>query len=317
MKNKKFIIITCLVIAILIGIITTLLLITNKNSVDLNKISSFKYHSGSNSSFVQVVGTKSNDLFNINYEQLNGGNKEDDSFTITFNEFKELLNKSKIENCKKHTYEYQCGDRDDCSSASFTVNFENKKNTVCYEINNEIITYFNNFTNANIDENISTVDWTDLEISLNGKQYKYPFKVSDFINNGWTAESSEYADILNNNISYSLSKGYNFVVIKQNELSLTMYFDTTTDKNVLDADVVRFEVTNTNNDNFDFYGLKFGDNEKQIENLFGTKNYEVLEDDTYYTYRYFKKLENNSTATLELQINIEKNKLDKFIISLY
>jgi len=78
-----------------------------------------------------------------------------------------------------------------------------------------------------------------------------------------------------------------------------------------------FDYVVSDNNNFDFYGLKFGAKEEQIKNLFGTKNYEVLEEDTNYTYRYFDTLENNLTVTLELQVNIEKDILDKFIVSLY
>ena len=173
----------------------------------------------------------------------------------------------------------------------------------------------------NNDSVVSQVDWTELEITMNGKQYKYPFKVSDFITNGWVSESTEYEDLLNNSISYSISKGYNFVVIRQNELLMTVYFDTNaTNTKVSESDILRFEIVNTgvsDNNNFDFYGLKFGAKEEQIKNLFGTKNYEVLEEDTNYTYRYFDTLENNLTVTLELQVNIEKDILDKFIVSLY
>ena len=56
---------------------------------------------------------------------------------------------------------------------------------------------------------------------------------------------------------------------------------------------------------------------EKIEQLFGTKNYELLSDDNSYTCRYFKKLNNNKTATLELQINKTKNQLDKLSINVY
>lgn len=326
MKNKKLTIsIICIVVAIIIGIITTILLINNKNTVDLNKLSSFEYYSGSSSVAIKFYGKRNQNEIDIEFTNFDSGNQNTESFTISTEDFIDLLKTSKKENCKKHTYEYQCGENDGCSHSSLTLNFDND-DKVCYEINSEIVEYFNGYSeiyNEISDDNedkISQVDWTDLEITLNGKQYKYPFKVSNFITNGWVSESSEYEDLLNNTVSNSISKGYNYVVIKQNELLMTVYFDTTTtDTKILEANVMRLEIENTNdtNNNFDFYGLKFGTNEEQIENLFGTKNYEVLSDETNYTYRYFDKLENNLTATLELQVNIEKDKLDKFIISLY
>lgn len=152
-NNKKILIIVCVVIVILVATISIILLTKNQNvSKDFNKITSFEYYSGSSSLSIKFTGNKNNELFNVDFVEFNSGDQNIDSFTITLNELKDLLSNTKIENCKKQTYEYQCGDSDGCSHSSLSVIFEDEGNSVCYEINNEISTYFNNLSKTSIDE---------------------------------------------------------------------------------------------------------------------------------------------------------------------
>lgn len=181
----------------------------------------------------------------------------------------------------------------------------------------------NDDSNNNVETNnsYSEDDWANLAFSMNDQSYKYPYKISDFIENGFVAQNSEFSSIVNGTVKSAINKGYNYAVLKQDNILINVYFDTTsTNVLVSEADIIRLEIETTNIDNevnFEFYELKFGASLEKIEQLFGTKNYELLSDDNSYTCRYFKKLNNNKTATLELQINKTKNKLDKLSINVY
>jgi len=340
MKNKKLIIwIVCVIVILIIGITTTLLLINN-NSVDLNKLSSFEYYSGSSSVSEKFSGIRNNGTIDIKFTSFNTGDQNIQEITMFTDDFIDLLKTTKKENCKKHTYEYQCGESDGCSHSSFVVNFEND-DKVCYQINSEIAEYFNGFseiyTEDNNDDENSQVDLTNLEFSLNGKQYKFPLKISEFLNNGWAPKSSEDQTILNELVGYideetikyyesigtskeNITLGYKAVTLTQNDVEIMVYADNKiTDIKVSDANVANLEInkSKTNKTDFDFYGLNFGSSKEKIENLFGTKNYEVTSDETYYTYSYYKDLENNSSAQLTFKISKEKNELDKINLIFY
>ena len=338
-NNKKILIIVCM--TLIVAIISIILMTKNRNfSKDFNKITSFEYHLGNNSSFILVTGNKSNDLFDIKVEELISVNENRNIklLTITSEELKELLNKTSQEDCKKHTYQYQCGEREDCSSSSFKINFGDEEKAICYEINNEISTYFNNLSKPSIDENISGVDWTNLAITMNGIQYKYPYKISEFLSNGWTPKSTTDQAELNKLVgeideetikyyeSIGVSKenitlGYKSAMLTQKGVDIFVYADNTvTDIKVSDANVVSLvmnEPTNADKNYFSFYGVNFGDNKEKIESLFGNKNYEVTSDETNYNYSYSKKLKNNLIIQIEFRINIEKNKLDKITFNFY
>lgn len=344
MKNKKLIIsIISGLVVLIIGIITTVLLINNKNNVDMNKLSSFEYYSGSSSVAIKFYGKRNQNEIDIEFTNFNSGNQNTESFTISTNDFIDLLKTSKIENCKKHTYEYQCGERDGCSHSSLTLKFDND-DKVCYEINSEIVEYFNGYSeiyNEISDDNedkISQVDWTNLEITLNGKQYKYPFKISDFINNGWTPKTSDDQNILNELVGYideetikyyesigvskeNITLGHKSATLTQNGMDVFVYADNTiTDIKVSDTNVVSLIINspaNADKNHFSFYGVNFGDNKEKIENLFGNKNYEVTSDETNYNYSYSKRLENNLIAQIEFRFKIEKNSLDQISFNFY
>lgn len=170
-------------------------------------------------------------------------------------------------------------------------------------------------------ENISgIIDWTGLEITINENHYKYAYKISDFINNGWNTQSTEFNDIINGTINNAITNGYNYISIKQKNIKINAYFDTTnTNDKVLNSTIIRLEIENLNNDNssLDFYGINFGSNKEEIEKVFGRKNYEVLSDNSNYTYLYFSKTLDEKNITLELQIDINKNQLNKLSIELY
>lgn len=173
---------------------------------------------------------------------------------------------------------------------------------------------------------------------MNGKQYKYPYKISDFLNNGWTPKSTTDQAELNKLVgeideetikyyeSIGVSKenitlGYKSATLTQNGVDIFVYADNTiTDIKVADANVVSLVINETKNADknyFSFYGVNFGDNKEKIESLFGSKNYEVTSDETNYNYSYSKQLENNLIAQIEFRINIKKNKLDSITFNFY
>ena len=322
MKNKKLIIsIICIFVVLIIGTITTLLLVNNSSNVDLNKISSFEYYSGSSSVADKFSGTRNEGSIDIEFINFDSGSQNSQEFTVFTDDFIDLLKTTKTESCKKHTYEYQCGENDGCSYSSFSVSFENE-DKVCYQINSEIAEYFNDYSEIYTEDNEdkeATVDWTNLEITLNGKKYKYPFKVSDFINNGWTAQSTEFEEILNKTIDENFIPnddnyvyvGYNYVGLKQDDLIAYVYFDTSVmNTKVSEAKVIYFDIESLNKNNkntLNFYGVTFGTEKAEIEELFGKKNYEVVDynsDDFYYYHYYHQTTGNQVKFYLDKKNNV-------------
>lgn len=189
--------------------------------------------------------------------------------------------------------------------------------TGCGNNSNKKSEEINHKDNENMPE---IINWTTLVMIINENRYKYPYKISDFINNGWDTQSTEFNDIINGTINNAITNGYNYISIKQKNIKINAYFDTTnTNDKVLNSTIIRLEIESLNDDNnsLDFYGIKFGSNKEEIEKVFGTKNYEILSDNSNYTYHYFSKTLDDKNITLELQINKTKNKLEKLSINIY
>lgn len=145
MSKKKNIFIISFIIIILLVLLVIFFINKNDNK-NLNEITGFEYYSGSSSVAERFSGIRNGNIININFTEFNSGEQNVNKITITFNDFKELLNESKIENCKKHTYDYQCGEHYGCAYSSFSVSFENSDDNVCYEIDYNISDFFKNLT---------------------------------------------------------------------------------------------------------------------------------------------------------------------------
>lgn len=128
---------------ILLGLLFTVLVvgIVGCGSNNVEELTGFSYSSGSTSHVFKFYGNRNDEIINIDFSEFDSGDYNEKNLKISFNDFKNLLNNTKVENCKKHTYDYQCGENDGCSSSSFKVNFENEKSS-CYEINTYVVDFF-------------------------------------------------------------------------------------------------------------------------------------------------------------------------------
>lgn len=141
-KNKKMLIGGFSVIVLLV--LFDMLFLKKDDNINSEEIVGFKYYSGSSSVSEKFVGIRNKNEINIDFTTFDTGEQNFNKIVINYDDFKELLNKTKIENCKKHTYDYQCGKNDGCSYFSFSVSFENNDNNVCYEINDDVFDFFEN-----------------------------------------------------------------------------------------------------------------------------------------------------------------------------
>lgn len=141
-KNKKMLIGGFSVIVLLV--LFDMLFLKKDDNINSEEIVGFKYYSGSSSVSEKFVGIRNKNEISIELTTFDGGKQNFDKFVIDFGDFRELLNKTKTENCKKHTSHYQCGESMGCSYSSFSVSFENNDNNVCYEINDDVSDFFEN-----------------------------------------------------------------------------------------------------------------------------------------------------------------------------
>lgn len=156
MKKNKIILVISITSLVLI-ILSVVYVITQKNK-ETNDIISFEYYTGSSGYAIEFKGNKNKDYFEVDFKEYDGGQQNQKNFTIKAEEFTDLLNKTNINDCKKHTYEYQCGENDGCSHSSFSIIFENN-NKICYEINSNISTFFDNLSEIYKDVNIQFDDY--------------------------------------------------------------------------------------------------------------------------------------------------------------
>ena len=164
------------------------------------------------------------------------------------------------------------------------------------------------------------LNWTSLNISLDDNNYQYPLRVVNFIENGWIAFSSEDEQKLNKMVESN--DGYNFVTLKKGGLLVYIYVDNQVSNiSVRDSNVVNFsiskEVENCST-SFEVDGFKVGSvaTKSEIESKFGIKNYEILSDEKFYTYHYYKELD-NLKVQLEIVTNIKTNEIIKISLSNY
>jgi len=179
-----------------------------------------------------------------------------------------------------------------------------------------------NKTSNNQSEIVSEakLNWETLNISLDDNNYQYPLKVADFIENDWIAFSSNDEQTLNKTISSN--DGYNFVTLKNGGLLMYIYVDNQVPNIIVkNSNIVSFSISKEEENlsaSFEVDGFKVGSiaNQSEIESSFGTKNYEMLEDEMYYTYHYFKTL-NNAKVQLEIITNKKTNEIIKISLSNY
>ena len=142
MNKKKIMWIIGFVILVLL-VLLVIFFINKKDAKNLDKITSFRYYSGSSGYAIELNGTVEDEFVNISIKEYDGGDQNLNKVIIPFSDLKKILNNSKEEDCKKHTYEYQCGDSIGCSVSTLSVSFEKDKD-VCYKITTEISDFFNN-----------------------------------------------------------------------------------------------------------------------------------------------------------------------------
>lgn len=185
-----------------------------------------------------------------------------------------------------------------------------------------------------IEEIEAKIDWSKLNFTINNIEYSYSWKISDFVNNGWTSQSKEDEKKLNETLNNDYLKsiipnytddnynnlGYDNVNLKQNNLEASLYFDLKNiNSKIIDINVseLKLKPINKNINNFDFYGLKFSSTKEDILELFGNKNYEISSDNENEYYKYHRLLEDNNTAGLEIILNKKDNRIKEITISIF
>lgn len=197
---------------------------------------------------------------------------------------------------------------------------------VIYSItyNNEICyTKGNLSSNNDLDDSKSEgVDWSGLNITIDGIEYSFPWSINDFINNGWEASSSYDEELLEEEISYGSN-----VAIELGHRDYSADLNIYAENNNLD-DIKGYEATirdlyigqwsGRSNPLFQFYGIEAGDSKETVENIFGTPdNIYTDEGRGYIDYTYNSTLKDGTTVKLVLTVNIKDNELYEIDILQY
>lgn len=90
---------------------------------------------------------------------------------------------------------------------------------------------------------------------------------------------------------------------------------------VKDSNIINFSVekeTTNHSTSFEVDGFKLGSiaTQSDIESNFGKKNYELLSDENYYIYHYFKTVD-NLRIQLEIVTDIKTNEIVKISLANY
>lgn len=211
-----YIIITMIVIIILA---IFLILFYKKKSYDISTLKSFHYYNGSSGHALEFNGVKHNNLITIRFTEFRGGEHNLLQFVITFEDFKNILNLTKNENCKKHTYEYQCGDANGCSYNSFIVKYDNERKNVCYEVNENIDNFFKNLNNYYLKLDFSNLN----EIERNNINLKELLEDIDSVKNNNTIINARSEKNEDDIIQYN-GQGYTIKYSYKDHKSLYMIF---------------------------------------------------------------------------------------------
>lgn len=172
------------------------------------------------------------------------------------------------------------------------------------------------------------VVWSDLKINIDGKDYSYPYNLSKFLENGWQVASNSQ-EVINQTVAkaseYEMSEAEkqwyieNGYEIPENPTTLAGYEiykgssvisfivdPIQSDVLVRNANVIRMFIENTD---FNFYGVEKGSTIKQVQDIFGTKNYELIEmdEDVHTVYHnYISYYDSNKSVQFILDDNTKR-----------
>lgn len=116
-------------------------LLTNNNT---NTLINYQYYYGSSSDSIEFEIKQNETQINMEINRILIGENETQNYVMPVEEFEKMLTNTEIEDCNYQTYEYQCGDRDGCSSSYFYKYDDNIDDKVCYKVNDDVINFFNN-----------------------------------------------------------------------------------------------------------------------------------------------------------------------------
>lgn len=186
----------------------------------------------------------------------------------------------------------------------------------------------NNLESTNTSD-IGEFNDSNVELNILGVKYTFPFKLSDFINNGWKLQSSYKEELLDKTVDYIVSLcdselcyGFNFLSLEKDNLRLNIFFDTSiTNIKVAEADIIDLKVEKINEKEsaeFNFNGINLGTKltKSEIKRIFGTENYSISDDSEYYTYTYYKMLNDQINYSLVFVTDIKNDKLISFGIGI-
>jgi len=176
----------------------------------------------------------------------------------------------------------------------------------------------------NINENgnnlkTESVDWSNLDITIDGIDYVSPYTINEFINNGWKTNSNE---VLEENIS--LDEGAT-IGLDHSEYScdLNIYIENNglneiKKKNATIKELTIGQWANREKPLFEFYGIKAGDSKETAEKIFGKADYiNTDENRGFVEYTYNTTLENETRIELILEFDISDNELYEIEIKQY
>lgn len=157
-------------------------------------------------------------------------------------------------------------------------------------------------------------EWTNLEITILGQEYKLPCKVSDILDKGWEIPSLHQEEIegtlgASGSAYFSLDKpddNCKMFVFSYNPESIEGL-------KVVDSPIYDFSVKASYRQEIpevDFYGLKLGDSIETIEGILGTP-YEKT--DKFYRYR--QEVSEEMTAMVVINFDDDTKEIEEF--SLY
>lgn len=177
------------------------------------------------------------------------------------------------------------------------------------------------------------VDWSELKINIDGIDYNYPYKLSQFLENGWQVSSGSQ-ELMNQTVAkaskYEMSEeekqwyienGYevpenltmsvSYEIYKGNSTISFIVDSAQSDALVKDANVIRTFIKNTN---FNFYGIEKDFTIEQVKNLFGTKNYSIVTTDKDVHTEYHNSISYGATGYGVIFVLDDDAKLVKDII---
>lgn len=348
MKNKKIAIsLTIILAVILFAVIITLAL--KSRGINNIKFDNDKYiskgqffekivkeysMSSGKYSYDEIANTKNYTVFSdilVEWEYITKEQAKNPSNPLT----RELAAYILVNSVFEHdTYKIEINDINDCKNKQTIIDsvgmgiFElddgkfNPKSYVKHEDAKTIIENANNYVASFNHSSSNEKKFNDLKITLNNKEYTYPFgKVSDFVNKGWEVKDGK--EILNKTIEDISSSsdenmiyvGFNSISLQQDNIVLDITFDTSSTKNkVIDSEIVYlkvYQLDENKTSNIDFYGFNFNTeiDEKDLKELFGSKNYSITSDSNEEKYDKGLTLNETYNVLLELSKDIKTDKL--------